>query len=236
MGGPGEDLEHLPPAVAIGEHVQLPEHRDGDRQRAQPCLQGSVVAGGRGEELKTGFPGARVGYAVADQRVAGSGGDVILLADHLSKIKSMLTVNTSPVAQAVVGGKLLAHDCSLTVANHRETAVYRGNRRQLLAGLASRFAGGDGTGGAGLVTWNSPSGGFFVVVTLPFPAGDELLEFSARQYGVLWTPMRHFYDGTGGRHQAGLAYSQLTPELIETGLDRFAALVADPRSRSAAPG
>jgi (S)-3,5-dihydroxyphenylglycine transaminase len=184
-----------------------------------------------GSFAKTGFPGARVGYAVADQRVAGSGGDVIRLADHLSKIKSMLTVNTSPVAQAVVGGKLLAHDCSLTEANQREIAVYRSNRRQLLAGLASRFA-----DGAGRVSWNSPSGGFFVVVTLPFPAGDELLEFSARQHGVLWTPMRHFYDGTGGRHQARLAYSQLTPELIETGLDRFAALVADPRSRSAAPG
>jgi (S)-3,5-dihydroxyphenylglycine transaminase len=120
---------------------------------------------------------------------------------------------------------------SLTEANQRETAVYRGNRRQLLAGLASRFA-----GGAGQVTWNSPSGGFFVVVTLPFLAGDDLLEFSARQHGVLWTPMGHFYDGNGGRHQARLAYSQLTPELIETGLDRFAALVADPRSRSAAPG
>jgi DNA-binding transcriptional MocR family regulator len=185
-----------------------------------------------GSFAKTGFPGARVGYAVADQRVAGTGGDVVLLADHLSRIKSMLTVNTSPVAQAVVGGKLLAHDCSLTEANQRETAVYRSNRRQLLAGLASRFTGG----GTGQVTWNSPSGGFFVVVTLPFPAGDELLEFSARQHGVLWTPMCHFYDGTGGRHQARLAYSQLTPELIETGLDRFAALVADPRSRSAAAG
>ena len=184
-----------------------------------------------GSFAKTGFPGARVGYAVADQRVADSDGGVTLLADHLSKIKSMLTVNTSPVVQAIVGGKLLAHDCSLTRANQRETAVYGSNRRQLLAGLASRFP---DPGGPGRVTWNSPSGGFFVVVTLPFPADDELLEFSARQHGVLWTPMGHFYDGNGGRYQARLACSQLTAELIETGLNRFAALVADPRSRAAA--
>jgi (S)-3,5-dihydroxyphenylglycine transaminase len=188
-----------------------------------------------GSFAKTGFPGARVGYAVADQRVAGSDGSVALLADHLSKIKSMLTVNTSPVTQAIVGGKLLAHDCSLIRANEREVAVYRRNRRLLLGGLAARF--GPSTGPDGVtrpdgVSWNSPSGGFFVVVSLPFPADDELLEYSARQYGVLWTPMGHFYAGDGGLCQARLACSQLTPELIETGLDRFAALVADAAARA----
>jgi len=60
-----------------------------------------------GSFAKTGFPGARVGYAVADQRVAADDGTASLLADELSKIKSMVSVNTSPVAQAVVGGKLL---------------------------------------------------------------------------------------------------------------------------------
>jgi (S)-3,5-dihydroxyphenylglycine transaminase len=172
-----------------------------------------------GSFAKTGFPGARVGYAVADQRVAGAGGRVTLFADHLSKIKSMLTVNTSPVTQAIVGGKLLEYDCSLTRANEREIAVYRANRRLLLDGLAARFPAG------GPVTWNSPAGGFFVVVTLPFPADDALLERSAREHGVLWTPMSHFYDGAGGLHQARLACSQLTPGLIDAGLDRFAALV-----------
>jgi (S)-3,5-dihydroxyphenylglycine transaminase len=57
-----------------------------------------------GSFSKTLFPGARVGFAVADQAVGGGG----LLADELAKIKSMLTVNTSPLSQAVVGGMLLA--------------------------------------------------------------------------------------------------------------------------------
>jgi (S)-3,5-dihydroxyphenylglycine transaminase len=175
-----------------------------------------------GSFAKTGFPGARVGYAVADQRVAAADGGPSLLADELAKIKSMVTVNTSAVAQAVVGGKLLRHEFSMAAANQRETAVYLGNLKHLLAGLRQRFPGGD-------ITWNCPSGGFFVVVTLPFAADDKLVERSAREYGVLWTPMSHFYEGAGGLRQVRLACSQLTPELIETGLDRFAAFVASQR-------
>lgn len=180
-----------------------------------------------GSFAKTGFPGARVGYAIADQRVTGADGRTMLLADHLSKIKSMVTVNTSPVVQAIIGGKLLAHNFSLTAANERETATYRANRRRVLDGLARRFPRADGTGAGGAITWNAPTGGFFVVVTLPFDADDELLEYSARQHGVLWTPMAHFYAGTGGHRQARLACSQLTSAQIESGLDRFAALVSE---------
>jgi (S)-3,5-dihydroxyphenylglycine transaminase len=179
-----------------------------------------------GSFAKTGFPGARVGYVVADQEVTGPGGTVSLLADELSKIKSMVTVNTSAVAQAVVGGKLLEHGCCLAAANRRETAAYLRNLHQVLDGLARRFP----PGGAGAeVSWNTPAGGFFVVVTLPFEAGDELLEYSAREHGVLWTPMSHFYGEGGGQRQARLACSQLTAGEIEAGLDRFAALVASQR-------
>ena len=53
------------------------------------------------------------------------------------------------------------------------------------------------------------------------------MEYSASEHGVLWTPMSHFYAGQGGTRQARLACSQLTTEEIDTGLDRFAALVAD---------
>jgi (S)-3,5-dihydroxyphenylglycine transaminase len=176
-----------------------------------------------GSFAKTGFPGARVGYVVADQTVTDAAGSACFLADHLSKIKSMVTVNTSAIAQAVVGGKLLEHDCCLAAANRRETAVYLRNLHQVLDGLARRFRSG---ATSFEVTWNVPAGGFFVVVTLPFEAGDELLEYSAREHGVLWTPMSHFYGEGGGRHQVRLACSQLTTEEIETGLDRFAALVA----------
>ena len=178
-----------------------------------------------GSFAKVGFPGARVGYAVADQLVSDGGAKISMLADYLSMIKSMITVNTPAVAQAVVGGKLLVNDFSLAKANKRETATYLANMSQLLDGLARRFPAQADP--AARVTWNSPTGGFFAVVTLPFTADDELMEHSAREHGVLWTPMSHFYAGDGGSHQARLACSQLTSQEIDTGLDRFAALVHD---------
>ena len=91
-----------------------------------------------GSFAKTVLPGARVGYVVADQRVGGAAG-VELLADHLGRIKSMVTVNTSPIAQAVIGGRLLEHGCSLVEANVRERAVYARNLRLMVDGLAQRF-------------------------------------------------------------------------------------------------
>lgn len=200
---------------------------DGSRLPTLKALDTRRVVIYLGSFAKTGFPGARVGYVLADQRVAGAGGQVSLLADELSKIKSMVTVNTSAVAQAIVGGKLLQHDCSLVTANQRERAVYQRNLRQVLDGLGRRFPATAGTPAP--VTWNAPRGGFFVVVTLPFPADDGLLERSAREYRVLWMPMSHFYPGHGGLPHIRLAFSQLTPDLIETGLDRFAAFVAASR-------
>ena len=176
-----------------------------------------------GSFAKTGFPGARVGYVVADQRVGGRQGEISLFADQVSKIKSMVTVNTSPVAQALVGGKLLECGCRLSAANQRERQIYQRNLHQVLDGLAARF-GEPGTG----VSWNRPRGGFFIVVTVPFTADDALCEYSAREHGVIWTPMSHFY-ADGGLTELRLAFSQLTPEQIETGLDRLAALIKTAR-------
>jgi (S)-3,5-dihydroxyphenylglycine transaminase len=215
--------------LAAGEHVLLLEdnpyglfHAEGSHLPTLKALDTGRQVVYLGSFAKTGFPGARVGYALADQRVVADDGRVSLLADELAKIKSMVTVNTSPVAQAVVGGKLLQHDMSMAAANLRETGVYLGNLKHLLGGLSQRFRSGG-------VSWNCPSGGFFVVVTLPFTADDKVLERSAREYRVLWTPMSHFYSGSDGLRQVRLACSQLTPEMIETGLDRFAAFVSGQR-------
>ncbi|MGW5561196.1 aminotransferase-like domain-containing protein [Micromonospora sp. NPDC003944] len=184
-----------------------------------------------GSFAKTVLPGARVGYVVADQRVALPGRRVGPLADQLAMIKSMVTVNTSPIAQAVIGGRLLEHGCSLVAANTRERSAYTGNLRHLVAGLARRFPPGED--GAAAVRWTVPAGGFFVVVTVPFPVDDALLDRSARDHGVLWTPMAHFYDDSQPVHALRLSVSAVTPEQIDVGLDRLAALITDEVARRA---
>jgi (S)-3,5-dihydroxyphenylglycine transaminase len=157
---------------------------------------------------------------VADQTVSAPDGTVGLLADELSKIKSMLTVNTSAVAQAVIGGKLLQNDCSLITATLRERDIYAANLRAITDGLAARFP-------AGEVTWTVPSGGFFIVVTVPFPVTDALLEKSAHEYGVLFTPMSHFYDGDTPLNALRLSCSSVTTTQIEAALNRLSALIHD---------
>ncbi|MEV5176586.1 PLP-dependent aminotransferase family protein [Streptomyces flaveolus] len=168
-----------------------------------------------GSLSKTVFPGTRVGFAVADQLVD----DGSYLADHLARVKSMLTVNTSPVAQAVVGGALLEHDCSLVHATVREAETYRHGLTRLLDGLARRFP------RPSPVTWSAPAGGFFVVVTVPFDVTEADVELSARDHGVLWTPLHHFYPGSGPLRQLRLSCSSLGPTEMDTALDRFAAFV-----------
>ena len=82
----------------------------------------------------------------------------------------------------------------------------------MLDGLERRFA------DRADVSWNAPAGGFFVVVSVPFEVDDALLEYSARQHGVLWTPMTYFCDGAGGDRQLRLSRSAL---------DRLRALIDD---------
>ncbi|MFJ9458606.1 PLP-dependent aminotransferase family protein [Kitasatospora sp. NPDC101447] len=174
-----------------------------------------------GSFAKTVLPGARVGYLVADQRVRDAQGRIGGFAEQLSRIKSMVTVNTSPVSQAVVGGALLENDFSLARGTSRERDTYQRNMAHILRGLESRFR------RCPDVSWNTPHGGFFVVVTVPFTVDDELLERSGRAFGVLWTPMSHFYDGKEGRNQLRLSCSSLSGEQLEEGLNRLATLFAD---------
>ncbi|MER5432298.1 PLP-dependent aminotransferase family protein [Streptomyces sp. NPDC002588] len=170
---------------------------------------------------KVCFPGVRVGYVVADQTVVTADGDSTLLADHLARLKTMVTVNTPPLSQAVVGGMLLEHGGSLAERCRTRSALYRRNLTLLLDGLDRLTEQGLPPG----VGWNRPTGGFFVRMRLPVPADDTLLARSADSYGVLWTPMAHFHLGPGGADVLRLSCSYLTPEQITTGVRRLGAFL-----------
>ncbi|MFJ1550793.1 aminotransferase class I/II-fold pyridoxal phosphate-dependent enzyme [Streptomyces sp. NPDC088246] len=198
--------------VSPGE--QLPTLKSLDRARRVVHL---------GSYSKTLFPGTRVGFVVADQPVVDEAGTTGLLADELARIKSMLTVNTSPVSQAVTAGMLLTVDGRTSDLNTRTAAYYGDAMRVTLRELERCFP-EDERAALG-IGWNEPVGGFFLAVTVPFRADNAALERSAEEFGVIWTPMSYFYPQGGGESSLRLSISYLSHAEITDGIDRLARFV-----------
>lgn len=169
-----------------------------------------------GSFAKTLYPGLRVGYLVADQPVRDPGGRLVPLAVELSKVKSLTTVNTSPLLQAIAGAILLENDCSLRAVVERKLPFYRGNRDRMQQCLEKELGGLSG------VTWNRPAGGFFMTVDVPFVFGDAEVELCARDYGVIVCPVSYFALSPGRERQVRLSFSYVNEAQIEEGIGRFA--------------
>ncbi|MBG6094006.1 aminotransferase class I/II-fold pyridoxal phosphate-dependent enzyme [Actinomadura viridis] len=176
-----------------------------------------------GSYSKTIFPGARVGFVVADQRVTDADGRTSLLADELAKVKSMVTVNTSSLSQAAVAGAILAARGRLSEANTGAAEYYGRTMRSTLESLERALP--PGRRAALGVRWNEPGGGFFLKVEVPFEADHGALRRSAREFGVIWTPMTYFHPGGGGRKAIRLSTSYLTSAEIEEGTARLARFI-----------
>ena len=174
-----------------------------------------------GSLSKTLFPGLRLGYLVADQQVLLPGGRRVPLAAELSKIKSLTTVNTSTVVQAIAGGILLEAGGSLRGLVAEKLPFYRANRDRMLACLEGARGGVHG------VRWYRPEGGFFLIITLPFEFTDECLTACARDDGVIVCPLRFFALTPGRERQVRLSFSYVDEERIAEGIARFARFVRE---------
>jgi (S)-3,5-dihydroxyphenylglycine transaminase len=199
--------------VSPGPH--LPTLKSLDRQQRVIHL---------GSFSKSAFPGARVGFAVADQAVTDAAGSVGLLADELVKIKSMITVNTPPLSQAAIAGMLLDCDGRISALNTRQAGYYAQAMRSTLRELDRCFPAG--TRESLGVRWNEPDGGFFLTMRVPFLADNAALVRSAEDFGVIWTPMSYFYPYGGGDYSIRLSVSYLSEEDIVNGITRLANFVA----------
>lgn len=189
------------------------------------ALDGSGQVVHVGTFAKIAVPGLRVGFAVADQRLAGAADGRRLLAEELATVKSMVTVNTPPLCQAVAGGLLLTHGGSLRRLGAPKGRLYRANLRLLLDELDRHLApAGRRTPG---ITWNRPEGGFFLRLRLPIRVDAALLELSAARYGVLWTPMSAFHLGDSGDFSLRLSCSSLDAAGIRAGVARLATFLQE---------
>jgi (S)-3,5-dihydroxyphenylglycine transaminase len=202
------------PYRLVSPGTPLPTLKSLDRERRVVHL---------GSYSKTLFPGVRLGYVVADQRVVDEAGRVSLLADELTKIKSMVTVNTSPLSQAVVAGSLLAVDGRVSDLTAEAAQRYGRAMRATLRELERCFS---PSRRAELgVRWNRPAGGFFLTMQVGFPADNAALTRSAEEFGVIWTPMSYFHPDGGGRRSLRLSISYLTMPEITEGVARLARFV-----------
>lgn len=187
-----------------------------------PLSTGRVVY--LGTCAKICLPGLRLGFVVADQPVRRGSGEAGVLAEELATIKSMVTVNTSPLCQAMVAGLILQHGGSLDAVGRSKAALYRRNLRVLLEALDRHLGAEAGTA----LHWNCPEGGFFVRMQLLVPVTPELVHLSARRHGVLWMPMSGFFLDGGGQNELRLSCSYLDPRQIDQGVQRLAAFLRDP--------
>jgi (S)-3,5-dihydroxyphenylglycine transaminase len=190
-----------------------------------PALKSMAGAGHviyLGSFSKSIYPGLRLGFIASNLRVRSAEGQLVPFCDEISKIKSILTVNTSPLCQAIAGGLLLQHDCSLREFVSPRRQVLQENLKVMLATLERHFP---ATGEGGGISWNRPAGGFFLSLTVPFIPTENDLLVSAQQYGVLWTPMSYFYLTRKTSNEIRLAFSYVTPSQIETGIAALADMI-----------
>ena len=168
-----------------------------------------------GTFAKTCTPGARVGYVVADQPIRDDNGGTRMLAGELASLKTVVTVNTSPLCQALIGGMLIAHDYSIKQLARNKTLRYQKSLAHLLTTMDKQL------GDIPDVTWNRPNGGFFVRLRLPIPVDESLVALSAKEFGVLWVPMSLFYIDGRGSHELRLSCSYLSEQQIDEGVERL---------------
>jgi (S)-3,5-dihydroxyphenylglycine transaminase len=202
------------PYRLVSPAPHLPTLKSLDRRRRVVYL---------GSFSKTAFPGVRVGFAVADQPVTDAAGRIGLLADELAKIKSMVTVNTPAVSQAVIAGMLLACQGRVSELNMDAAGYYANSMKATIRRLDQCFP-AERRAVLG-IRWNEPDGGFFLTMRVPFAAGNEALARSAENFGVIWTPMSYFYPHGGGDHSIRLSVSYLSEEDITEGISRLSSFI-----------
>jgi 2-aminoadipate transaminase len=156
---------------------------------------------------KTVAPGVRVGYLV--------------LPSPLHAAVEALAVQTyiSPVVIAEATVWEFVRRGNFEPNLERVRGLLRARRDAMLAALERHFP--------ETASWSRPEGGYFLWLDLPGDAG-ALLE-RATDAGVTFVKGSDFFPlGGRGARSARLAYSYVSPQEIETGVERLGRLVAAP--------
>lgn len=173
---------------------------------------------------KTLCPSVRIGGAVVPDTLFGDAIAARALVAELGERKSFLTVNTSQLNQALVGGILLSENGTLSRLVEPQLKHYCDNRDLLLGALNREFAGQDDA-----VRWNRPQGGFFLTLDLPFQFGQAEVLRCAREQGVIPMPLSFFSLSGICRESVRLAFSNIERSQIAQGVARLGQFISQYR-------
>ncbi|MWV64805.1 aminotransferase class I/II-fold pyridoxal phosphate-dependent enzyme [Halorubrum sp. JWXQ-INN 858] len=148
---------------------------------------------------KTIAPGVRTGWVIADEAI----------------VEQLDRVNAGGENRFTQG--VLARYCE---SNPLDEAIeglcdgYRTRRDAMLDSLADRMPPG--------TSWSEPDGGFFVWVEFPEGVDAEAMLPDAVDEGVTYLAGSFFHDDDGGRRNARLSFSHVSPEEIDEGIAALA--------------
>jgi (S)-3,5-dihydroxyphenylglycine transaminase len=179
---------------------------------------------------KTLSPALRIGSATLPDTLFGNRAARQTLWRALVQRKSFVTVNTSSIAQAMVGGILLDQECSLQRWIQPVVDLYRSNRDTMLNQLETIFS-----PLADQIRWNRPSGGFFLSIDLPFSFDARAVTECAANYGVAVMPMSFFALDKSQDQRIRLSFSAVDQQQINTSVAALGRYVAQQIGRNQRP-
>jgi (S)-3,5-dihydroxyphenylglycine transaminase len=166
---------------------------------------------------KTFLPGIRLAVMMAGAAENGS-----TLAQRLSWIKSYVSVASSPITQAILGGFLLEQEYRLSTWVEPRRLRVQQNRNAMLQALRTQAEHTSLD-----LAWSEPEGGFFLRAVVPFDFGTQEFLRCASDSGVVVMPMNFFSPAQSFPREIRLAFSNSTPAQIETGIARLASFFAN---------
>lgn len=210
--------------LALCSKIQLPIIEDnpyglfryeGEKIPTLKSLDENGVVFYLGTFAKTLCPGLRLGYIVSEHMLERKEGSIRLI-DELSKVKSLISVNTGQMSQAMVGGLLLQFDCSLTKHVESNLNTYRTRRDLMLSELEKTFSHPRFQGQP--IHWNKPEGGFFLVIELPFEFNEAHAIECAEKYKVICLPLSSFAANDLSNQKIRLSFSYVNSAQICSGV------------------
>jgi 2-aminoadipate transaminase len=153
---------------------------------------------------KTLAPGFRVGWVLAPHAIR----EKVILANEAA------VLSPSSFTQMIISEYLSTADWQGQIDIFR--GVYRERRDAMLQALDHYLPD---------LTWTTPTGGFYVWLTLPENLDSKSMLPRAVKELVAYTPGTAFYANGGGRNKVRLAFCYPTPDFIREGVRRLSSVI-----------